>query len=163
MKKLMMLASLLVLLTTSAFAYTLKDLGISLKNYQVLPFKQIAINAMTKQKIERNGILTIKKGQYMVFTYKDETVKLKDAKVYDTIDNSTKVYPLEGFNQVLYNLFLGKENINSIFDIKKTNGSFLLTPQQKTNIAQVELSSTNQKLKKIKITDVYGNIIIFDF
>mgnify|MGYP001626198798 FL=1 len=99
----------------------------------------------------------------MIFTYKNETVKLKDAKVYDTIDNITKVYPLEGFNQVLYNLFLGKENINSIFDIKKTNSNFLLTPKQKTNIARVDLSLDNQKLKEIKITDIYGNIIIFNF
>lgn len=163
MKKLMMLISLLVLLTTSVFAYTLKDLGISLKDYQVLPFKQIAINAMTKQKIERNGVLTIKKGQYMIFAYNDETVKLKNAKVYDIINNSTKIYPLEGFNQVLYSLFLGKTDINSIFSIKKVNDYFVLTPKEKTNIASVELYPNNQKLKEIKIIDIYGNIIIFDF
>ncbi|OSS42750.1 hypothetical protein DESAMIL20_370 [Desulfurella amilsii] len=163
MKKLMMLISLLVLLTTSAFGYTLKDLGISVNNYQFLHFKQIAINAMTKQKIERSGTLTIKKGQYMVFAYNNETIKLKDSKAYDTIGNSTKIYPLEGFNQVLYNLFLGKTNINSIFNIKKVNDYFLLTPKGKTNIAQVELYPNNQKLKEIKITDIYGNIIIFDF
>lgn len=163
MKRLMMLISLLVLLTTNVFAYTLKDFGISLKDYQVLPFKQTAINAMTKQKIERNGTLTIKKGQYMVFAYNDETVKLKNAKVYDTVNNTTKVYPLEGFNQVLYSLFLGKTNINSIFNIKKISDYFVLTPKGKTNIAQVELYLNNQKLKEIKIIDIYGNIIIFDF
>lgn len=163
MKKLMMLIGLLALLTTSAFAYTLKDLGISIKNYEQMPFKQTALNAMTKQKIERKGVLTIKKGQYMIFAYKGEIVKLKDAKVYDTVNNNTKVYPLEGFNEVLYNLFLGKENINSVFDIKSANGSFILTPKQKSNIDFVELYLQNHKLKEIKITDVYGNIITFDF
>lgn len=163
MKKLMMLIGLLALLTTNAFAYTLKDLGISIKNYEQMPFKQTALNAMTKQKIERKGVLTIKKGQYMIFAYKGEIVKLKDAKVYDTVDNNTKVYPLEGFNEVLYNLFLGKENINSVFDIKSSNGNFILAPKQKSNIDRVELYLQNQKLKEIRITDIYGNIITFDF
>ncbi len=163
MKKLMMLIALLAMLTTNAFAYTLKDLGISVKDYQKIAFKQTAINAMTKQKIERNGILTIKKAQYMIFTYKDETVKLQNGKIYDTINNQTKIYPLEGFNQVLYNLFLGKENINAIFNITKTNDYFVLVPKQKTNIAVVNLYLDNQKLKEIKITDIYGNIVIFDF
>jgi outer membrane lipoprotein-sorting protein len=164
MKKLMMLISLLVFLTTSAFAYTLKDLGVSVKNYQVLPFKQIAINAMSKQKIERSGTLTIKKAQYMIFKYNNgETLKLQNSKAYDTIGNNTKVYPLEGFNQVLYSLFLGKTDINSIFNIKKANDYFVLTPKEKTNIASVEIYPNNQKLKEIKITDIYGNIIIFDF
>ncbi len=163
MKKLTMLIALLAMLTTNAFAYTLKDLGISVRDFQKIPFKQTAINAMTKQKIERNGILTVKKAQYMIFSYKGETVKLQNGKIYDTIDNNTKIYPLEGFNQVLYNLFLGKENINAIFNITKTNDSFTLVPTQKTNIALVNVYLDNQKLKEIKITDIYGNIVIFDF
>ncbi len=129
----------------------------------VLDFKQTSINAMSGQKIERTGILTIKAKKSMIFDYKNERVIINDFEAVDYRDSKKYTYKLTGFNKVLFLLFLGKEDINSLFDIKKMQSGYELTPKYKSNINKVYTYFKDGQIEKLIIVDIYSNRTIYEF
>jgi len=129
----------------------------------VLSFKQTSINAMSGQKITRKGTLTIKAKKSMVFDYKNERVIINDFEAVDYRDSKKYTYKLTGFNKVLFLLFLGREDINSLFDIKKMQEEYLLIPKYKSNINKVYAYFKKGQIDKLIIVDIYSNRTIYEF
>ncbi len=130
-----------------------------------LNFEQTSVNAMSGQRITRYGKLTIKAKQSMVFDYKNERVIINDFEAVDYRNGQKTVYKLSGFNKILFLLFLGKEDINGLFDVKKeSENKYILTPKYKSSIAEVDVCFDKKgKIKKLTIIDIYSNKTIYKF
>lgn len=158
---------LLVLAAVNVSAYNIKDFGIILKKDRntIACFKQESLNAMSGQKIAKNGILYIKYQKQMVFDYTDadEKVKINDFNVIDYIGNKKQIYKLSGFNKILYQLFIGKKDIDELFKVNRKNRLFILTPKYQSNIDSIYLTTKNNKLHQLTIVDIYANKTIYTF
>ena len=164
-KALVILAISLVLAVNSVSAYNIKDFGVTLKKDKdtVTCFKQESLNAMSGQKIVKNGVLSIKYQKQMIFNYADEKIKIDDFSVIDYTKNKKQIYKLSGFNKILYQLFIGKRNIDDLFNVNKKDGIFILTPKYQSNIDSVYLTIKDSKLYQLKIVDIYANKTIYTF
>lgn len=164
-KVLVILAILLVLVANSVSAYNIKDFGVILKKDKntVTCFKQESLNAMSGQKIIKNGVLSIKYQRQMIFNYGNEKIVINDFSVIDYTKKKKQVYKLSGFNRILYQLFIGKKDIGDLFKVDKKDGSFILTPKYQSNIDSVYLTMKNNKLYRLKIVDIYANKTIYTF
>ena len=160
-------AILLVLAAINVNAYNIKDFGIILKKDRntVVCFKQESLNAMSGQKIVKNGILYIKYQKQMIFDYTNtnEKVKINNFNVIDYIGNKKQIYKLSGFNKILYQLFIGKKDIDELFKVDRKNRLFILTPKYQSNIDSIYLTIKNNKLHKLTIVDIYANKTIYTF
>ncbi len=167
MKGLRVLASLLVLLILISIsnAADINNIFDAYKNKDIkLCFKQISINGMTGQKIEKNGILFIKAKKEMVFDYGNEKVLIDNFKAVDVKKETKTVYKLTGFNKVLFLMFLGKKELSELFEIENTdNKTFKLLPKYDSNIESVYVEFLKDKVRNIKITDIYANKTIYYF
>ncbi|WP_035588725.1 LolA family protein [Hippea jasoniae] len=159
MKELRIFLSLLVLLiAVNSYSFDLNGFFNSYRNKDVsLCFKQISINAMTGQSIEKSGKMYIKSKEYIKFSYPNETIVIDNFKVIDKKDNQTQVYKLTGFNKVLFLMFVGKKDLNELFYVKRLKkDNYLLKPKYQSNIDSIRFSLDNST-KRLDITDIYSN------
>ncbi|WP_155825409.1 hypothetical protein [Hippea alviniae] len=167
MKGLRVLASLLALLTLISIsnAADINNIFNAYKNRDVkLCFKQVSINGMTGQKIEKDGILFIKAKKEMIFDYGNEKILIDNFKAVDVKGKTETVYKLTGFNKVLFLMFLGKKELSDLFNIKESdNGTFELLPKYESSIDNVIVRFFKDSVKEIKITDIYANKTIYYF
>ncbi len=159
MKILIALVSLLVLLIPNSFAVNINNIFNTYKNRDVkLCFRQISINGMTGQTIERQGLMLIKAKKTMEFRYPDETVFINNFQVIDKRDNKTNVYKLQGFNRALFYMFLGKEDLHDLFAIRQLdNSTYQMSPRYQSNIASIFVYFEGNRVKEIKVVDIYAN------
>ncbi len=129
----------------------------------VFKFTQTSINAMSGQKLIRNGKLTIEAKKSMIFDYKNERVIINDFEVVDYRNSEKHVYKLTGFNKVLFLLFLGKEDVNTLFEIEKEKNEYILIPKYQSNIKKVYACFKNGQIDKLTIVDIYSNRTIYKF
>lgn len=163
LRALVILSALLIAFNSYAASQITHFFKLYSNKTTVFNFKQTSVNAMSGQKIERTGTLTIKAKKSMVFDYKNERVIINDFEAVDYRDSKKYTYKLTGFNKVLFLLFLGKEDINSLFDIKKIEGGYALTPKYKSNINKVYTYFKNGQIEKLTIIDIYSNRTIYEF
>ncbi len=167
-KALSLLAILSVLLITKPiFAQDIATIKHIFKLYDnkttELDFTQISINAMSGQKIIKNGKLTIKPKREMVFDYKNEEIIVNDFEVVDFKGDKKYVYKLEGFNKILFLLFLGQKDIDELFNITKNGKEFTFTPKYQSNIDRVYAVFDKEQIKELTIVDIYSNQTIYKF
>ena len=157
--------SLLVLLTVDALGFDINDIFNVYKHKNIeLCFNQVSINGMTGQSIERRGIMKIIAQKKMEFDYPDERVIIDNFKAIDVKGNKKYVYKLSGFNRVLFNMFLGKKDIKELFFERRVdNLTYQLAPKYQSNISSVYVFVSNDRVKKIKIVDIYANKTIYTF
>jgi hypothetical protein len=167
-KILSLLAILSVLLTAnSLYAQDINHIKHIFRVYDnkdtKLDFTQTSINAMSGQKIIKNGILTIKPKREMVFDYPDEEIVINDFEVIDYKGSKKYIYKLDGFNKTLFLLFLGKKDVDELFDIKEVNSEFVFSPKYQSNIDRVYAIFDNEQIKELTIVDIYSNQTIYRF
>ncbi len=157
--------SLLVLLTADALGFDINDIFNVYKHKNIeLCFEQVSINGMTGQSIERHGVMKIIAQKRMEFDYPDERVIIDNFKAIDVKGNKKYVYKLSGFNRVLFNMFLGKKDIKELFYERKIdNSTYQLAPKYQSNISSVYVNFLKDRVKKIKIVDIYANKTIYTF
>ncbi len=162
-----LLAILSVLLTYNAFAQDVITIKHIFKLYDnkttILSFVQTSINAMSGQKIVKKGILTIKPKREMVFDYENEEIIINNFEVVDYKDSKKYIYKLEGFNKILFLLFLGEKDIDELFNIETKDKEFVLTTKYKSNIDTVYAKFENEQIKELTIVDIYANQTIYQF
>ncbi len=166
MKKMLIVSlSLLVLFTTNALGFDINNIFNAYKHKNIeLCFKQVSINGMTGQSIERCGVMKIIARKMMKFNYIDEKIIIDNFKAIDIKGNKKYAYKLSGFNKVLFNMFLGKKDIKELFyKIKINNSTYKLVPKYQSNISSVYVHFLKDRVKKIKIVDIYANKTIYTF
>ena len=128
-----------------------------------LCFKQTVINSMSGQSIVKNGRLTIKDKKYMVFDYKNERVVIDNFEAVDYLNGKKTIYKLNGFNKILYLMFLGKKKFNELFFVKKKKNLYILEPKYQSNVDSVELAFCKNSIDNLTIIDIYSNKTIYNF
>lgn len=164
-KVLVIFLSLLVLLIAKAFSFDLNNIFNAYKNKSIkMCFTQLSINGMTGQSIKRVGVMTIEAQRMMEFYYPHEKIIIDNFKVTDIRGNKEYIYRLKGFNRVLFFMFLGKKNINELFSERKVdNSTYQLAPKYQSNIASIFVYFHKNRVKKLKIVDIYANKTIYTF
>ena len=157
--------SLWVLLTVSSFAFDINDIFNTYRHKNIkLCFTQVSINGMTGQSIEKKGVMTILASKRMEFDYPNEKVVIDNFKAIDEKNGKKYIYKLSGFNRVLFNMFLGRENIKELFNERRVdNSTYQLIPRYQSNISSVFVYLSKNRVKKIKIVDIYANRTIYTF
>ena len=157
--------SLLVLLTANAFGFDINNIFNAYKHKDIeLCFDQTSINGMTGQSIERHGVMKIIAQKMMEFDYPNENVVIDNFKAIDIKGNKKYVYKLSGFNKVLFNMFLGKKDIKELFYERKIdNSTYQLAPKYQSDISSVYVHFIKNRVKKIKIVDIYANKTVYTF
>ncbi len=157
--------SLWALLTVSSFAFDINDIFNVYRHKSIkLCFTQLSINGMTGQSIERKAIMTIVANRRMEFEYPDEKIVINNFQAVDVKNGKRRVYKLSGFNRVLFDMFLGRKNIKELFDERRVdNSTYQLLPKYESNIASVYVYISNDRVKKIKIVDIYANRTVYTF
>jgi len=157
--------SLWVLLTVSSFASDINDIFNTYRHKSLkLCFTQISVNGMTGQSIEREGVMTILANKRMEFDYPGERIVIDNFEVVDEKNGKKYTYRLSGFNRVLFNMFLGRENIKELFNERRVdNSTYQLIPKYQSNIASVFVVLSKYGVKKVKIVDIYANRTIYTF
>ncbi len=168
MKRILSLLVILsvLLIANSAFSQddTVKHIFDIYDNKTVkLDFEQTSINAMSGQKIEKKGTLTIKPKKEMIFDYENEDIRINNFEVIDYRDNKKYIYRLEGFNKVLFLLFLGQKDIEELFSISRNGDEYVFKPKYDSNIDRVYALFGKDRIKKLIITDIYSNQTIYRF
>ncbi len=150
----------------NSYGFSLRSFGIPMGVKRIsVCFLQVSHNAMSGQTIRRRGRLVIVRGKSMEFFYSNEQkVLITNFQVEFYQHGEESVYKLQGFNRILYQLFIGKEDVNRLFHIEeKGNSDFILIPLYKSQIQTVELHLEHGKLHSINITDIYSNVVSYTF